>query len=80
MNDVDNRLLRCFQAVFPKLSDEQIRAAVPDNTEQWDSLASLLLARTIEEEFGIEADLELMDHLSSFADVRSFVESRVAQT
>ena len=77
MNDVDRRLLRCFQAVFPTLSEDQIRTAIQDSTEEWDSLGSMMLARTIEEEFGIEADLSLMDHLSSFNDVRAFVAERI---
>lgn len=77
MSDVDTKLLRCFQAVFPALTEEQIRTAVRGNTPQWDSLASLLLARTIEESFGLEADLELMNHLESFAALRAFVAERV---
>ena len=77
MNDVDRRLMRCFEAVFPALPSAQVRTAVRDSTEQWDSLGSLLLAQTIEEEFGIKADLELMDHLSSFDDISRFVAERV---
>jgi len=76
-NDVDRRLLRCFQAVLPTLNENQIRAAIQDSTEEWDSLASLMLARTIQEEFGIEADLDLMERLSSFDEVRAFVAERV---
>ena len=76
-NDVDRRLLRCFQAVLPTLSEDQVRAAIQDSTEEWDSLASLMLARTIQEEFGIEADLDLMEHLNSFDEVRAFVAERV---
>jgi acyl carrier protein len=78
MKDVDRRLLVCFSAVFPTLSEEQIRVAIQDSTAEWDSLASLMLAGTIEEEFGIQADLSLMDRLSSFADVRAFVVERTS--
>lgn len=77
MNDVDRRLLRCFQAVFPTLGEEQIRTAIQDSTEEWDSLGSIMLARTIEEEFGIEADLSLMEHLTSFDGVRALVAERI---
>lgn len=62
---------------MPTLSEDQIRAAIQDSTEEWDSLASLMLARTIQEEFGIEADLDLMEHLSSFDEVQAFVAERV---
>jgi acyl carrier protein len=78
MNDVDGRLMRCFTAVFPGLTEAEIRTAARDSTEQWDSLGSLLLAQTIEEEFGIKADLELLDQLSSFENVRQFVAGRVS--
>jgi acyl carrier protein len=73
MNDIDSRLLRCFRAVFPDLDDGHIRSAVQGGTDQWDSLASMLLARTIEEEFGIEADLAMLERLNSFDEVRAYV-------
>jgi acyl carrier protein len=73
MDNLDHRLMRCFTAVFPALNEDDIRKAAQHSTEQWDSLASLLLARTIEEEFGIEADLALMDHLTTFDDARAYV-------
>jgi len=76
MNDVYQRLIRCFSAVFPAMSEEQIRTATPDNSEEWDSLASLMLARTIEEEFGIEADLSMMENLNSFESARTYIAGR----
>ncbi len=76
MNDIDRRVMRCFEAVFPSLSQVQIRNAVRGETEPWDSLGSMLLAQTIEEEFGVPADLDLMDHLGSFDEVLAFVAAR----
>ncbi len=78
MSETDRRLIRCFEAVFPGLGEQQIRSATPDGTDQWDSLGSMLLAQTIQEEFGIEADLDLMQHLGSFEDIRAYVSERVA--
>lgn len=77
MSNIETKLLRCFEAVFPTLTSEQIHKAVRDDTPQWDSLASLLLARTIQEEFGLEGDLELMDHLDSFETIRTFLTDRL---
>jgi len=76
MNDLDHRLMRCFSAVFPGMSEQQIPTATPDNSEEWDSLASLMLARTIEEEFGIEADLSMMENLNSFESARTYIAGR----
>jgi acyl carrier protein len=76
MDNLDQRLMRCFTAVFPTLSEDAIRSAVQDSTAEWDSLASLLLARTIEEEFGIETDLAMMDHLTTFDAARAYLSER----
>ncbi len=66
MSDTRDRLLRCFSAVFPGLSPEQIAAASPDTTEAWDSLASLTLVQVIHDEFGVRIDP------FNFVDVASF--------
>jgi acyl carrier protein len=66
MNDAQQRLSRCFSAVFPGLSREQIAAASVETTEGWDSVASVTLISLIQEEFGIELDTDAIDHLVSF--------------
>jgi len=47
------RLLDCFRAVFPDLTDEQLAAATTDNTPAWDSVALVTLVTLVEEEFAI---------------------------
>ena len=66
MNDTHARLSRCFSAVFPKLSPAQIAAASVESVEGWDSVASVTLIALIEEEFGIQFQLDALDHLLSF--------------
>ena len=66
MNDAQARLSRCFLAVFPGLNREQIALASVQTVEEWDSVASVTLVALIEEEFGIQFELEALDHLVSF--------------
>jgi acyl carrier protein len=66
MNDVQTRLIRCFAAVFPELSSEEILRASPGSVGSWDSLASVTLLSVLEEEFQIQLALEDLEHLVSF--------------
>jgi acyl carrier protein len=75
--DVRARLLDCFGAVFPALSQEDILRADHHNVGQWDSVASVTLLATIEEEFGLEMDLEDLPGLVSFETILSYLTSRV---
>lgn len=66
MNDLQARLSKCFAAVFPEFSEEQIRAATQKTVAGWDSVASVTLIALIEEEFGLEVEPEDLEHLLSF--------------
>jgi len=70
MHEWEPRLVRCFQAVFPSLSAEEMEAARQDTVPGWDSLASVTLIRLIEEEFGVEIDMFELEGLQSFALLR----------
>ncbi len=62
MPEQREKLARCFSAVFPALSPQEIAGASPETVEAWDSLASLALLQVIEEEFGVRIDpFELAD-------------------
>ena len=76
MADIRDRLIECFQSVFPALSsDEAINASV-GHTAKWDSLANLSLLVVIEEEFEIQIPPDDLDHLRSFAAVETYLKSR----
>ena len=66
MPDARARLLRCFSAVFPKLSEPNILASNIVSTIEWDSLATVNLFAVVEEEFGIEIQIEEIENLVSF--------------
>ncbi len=73
MTEARIRLIKCFAAVFPDLTEEAIQHATPNTVGAWDSLASITLISVIEEEFAIEIDPEDIEHLVSFEKVLVYV-------
>lgn len=67
MDSVQEKLTRCFAAVFPQLGPEEIPAATAENTAGWDSVAQVTLLSAIGEEFGIEMDFEAFEGATSFS-------------
>jgi len=66
MTDKRERLIQCFQAVFPNLSEDEIVRASPASVGEWDSVATVTLVGVIEEEFGTETDPEEFENFVSF--------------
>ena len=66
MHNVETRLARCFSAVFPTLAPQEIVAAGSETVKGWDSIAAATLVAAIEEEFGIEFEVEALRGLTSF--------------
>jgi acyl carrier protein len=66
MTDAQSRLLRCFNAVFPDLSAEEIPRAAMTSVGSWDSLASVTLIAVVEEEFDIQVAPEALEQFVSF--------------
>jgi acyl carrier protein len=75
MDEVQVRLIGCFAAVFPALTQEQILRADHYNVSRWDSVASVTLFATIEEEFGVEVDLQDLAGLVSFETILGYLTS-----
>jgi len=73
MREENDRLVRCFSSVFPKLTRDQIRTANIDSLLEWDSLAFTTLIAVIEEEFGIQIDTSDAPDLSSFESVEQYL-------
>ena len=71
MNDVDARLVRCFQVVFPGLPEAELFQATQDSVKTWDSVAMITLVNVVDEEFNIQLDLEQIDRLNSFEGLRN---------
>ncbi len=79
MDDNKDRLARCFLAVFPRLNGGNVLQASQTSVLGWDSVATVTLLATVEEEFGIEVSLEDMDQLSSFASILKYVQEKAAK-
>jgi acyl carrier protein len=56
MDSLEARLARCFSAVFPNLSPDQIRSASPETVDGWDSLKAVTLIEVVQEQFGVTID------------------------
>ena len=77
MDDVKARLVRCFQTVFPNLSEEAALHASQSTVSEWDSVAAITLVNVLEDEFGFEMDLDALADLDSFAKVHEYIESKL---
>ncbi len=73
MDDTQNRLVKCFQLVFPALAPAAAQAATVESVEAWDSIAMANLLTLIEEEFGVEIDYEQASGFTSFAAISDYV-------
>jgi acyl carrier protein len=73
MDNLENRLVRCFSSVFPDLNEEQIRNASVDSVPAWHSLAAVTLVAVLQEEFGMQVSLADFPNLDSFSAVQNYV-------
>jgi acyl carrier protein len=69
MNDVKQRLEKCFSAVFPELSLEEIEKSTACHAANWDSLSAVTLLAVVQEEFGIDLDVNDMESFRSFEEI-----------
>jgi acyl carrier protein len=74
MANVQGRLQRCFAAVFPSLTADEIAQASPQTVAAWDSVASVTLFAIVEEEFGLEIDVQDMKDLVSFKSLLNYLQ------
>ncbi len=74
MNNVEQRLVKVFEIVFPDLPPEKIRTASQDSVGNWDSVAAITLMNLIEEEFEIQMDFDVAADLTSFPKLLEYLE------
>jgi acyl carrier protein len=74
----EESLLRCFSSVFPSLTSEEIRSASSDVPGLWDSLATVTLIAVVEEEFGIQIELERVPELRSFSAFLNYIQEEAS--
>ena len=73
MNDLRERLVACFLAVFPGLSALEAPTATIDSIQGWDSSRHFMLMQVIEEEFGIQIPEEVVGEIESFAGFENYL-------
>ena len=77
MDETRQRLSKCFEVVFPDLPAEQIAAASTATVASWDSVAAITLMNVVEEEFGMEMDLDELAELDSFEKLHAYLQKRL---
>jgi acyl carrier protein len=77
MDETRQRLIKCFEVVFPDLRVEQIASASTATVASWDSIAAITLMNVVEEEFGMELDLDDLADLDSFEKLHSYLQKRL---
>jgi acyl carrier protein len=80
MNDTRTRLVKCFSAVFPDVSEDEVPRASPASIGSWDSLASATLFTVLEEEFELDIAPEDADQLMSFEQVLDYLKRHESRT
>jgi acyl carrier protein len=73
MDETQERLMRCFAAAFPLLSPAALLQADSAQLAAWDSVASVTLFAMIEEEFGIEIDVQASTTFLSFQKILDYL-------
>jgi len=77
MDETQKRLTNCFRLVFPDLPEAEIPSASQETVAAWDSVAAITLVNVIEEEFGVEVDLDDLAELDSFSKVSNYLQARL---
>lgn len=78
MDEIQPRLTKCFQIVFPEMPDAKIAAADQNSVAEWDSVAAITLLNVIEDEFQITMDLEMAADLDSFKRIEEYLQGRLS--
>jgi acyl carrier protein len=76
MDETRQRLTSCFQVVFPDMPAEEVPAASTATVANWDSVAAITLMNVMEDEFGLEMDLDDLADLDSFEKILAYLQKR----
>ena len=75
MDETKNRLIKCFETVFPEMLEDEIPSATQSSVSAWDSIAAITLLNVIEDEFQITMDLEQVADLDSFSKIYDYLKT-----
>lgn len=71
------RLNRIFLETFPQIDPTQVSNASRDTVEGWDSIGSLALISSIEEDFGVKIGYDRIADLRSYDDVYQLLKEKL---
>jgi len=77
MDNLRDRLVRCFETVFPDMPESEIATASQQTLSNWDSVAAITLANVIEDEFAFQLDFEDLADLDSFERIQAYLAARL---
>ncbi len=77
MDETRRRLTKCFEVVFPDLAPGAIPGASVATVAAWDSVAAITMLNVVEDEFGVEVDLDDLANLDSFDKLHSYLQKRL---
>jgi acyl carrier protein len=66
MPDIKQKVGLCFANVFPGIKPDQLPLASSSSLAGWDSIAHVRLMSSLEEEFGIQLEIEDFEELVSY--------------
>jgi acyl carrier protein len=73
MSEMQARLNKCFASVFPGLGRREVASASVETVEAWDSVVTITLLTVIEEEFGIEFEVDALERLTSYQSILEYL-------
>jgi acyl carrier protein len=73
MDDMEARLAACFSAVLPELATQEISQARADSLVTWDSVTTITLITVVEEEFGINIEIDDPSQFDSFSGILNYL-------
>ncbi len=76
MDEIRQKLINCFQVVFPDMPVDEIPAASTATVANWDSVAAITMMNVIEDEFGLDMDLDDLADLDSFEKIHAYLLKR----
>lgn len=77
MDELKDRLIKCFQIVFPDLPEAELPHLTQATAQAWDSVAAITLLNVLEDEFAIEMDLDQVANLDSFEKIYASLQERL---
>lgn len=77
LDDRKDHLMRCFESAFPSATrDEIMNAKTFDAIPGWDSLRMVNLLAVLDDEFGVQIDLQEFLELERFDTVKRYLLQR----